>query len=408
MDEIYTGIDIGTTEVRCVIGRSSGVDSGVTKGLKVIGYGSERSNGLRKGVIVHPHDVIESVNSAIDKAERMSGAEVRHATISVNGSHLTSHTSRGVIAVSGSNGEISEEDRLRAEEASTVIQMPANLDIVQVFPKDYCVDGQAGVKNPVGMQGVRLEVESLILAGSRPLLKEVDEIAHNLRLGLSGKCVTSLASAEALMSRQDKENATAVVNIGHGTTNLIIMDEGEVIYLAVVAIGSMHLTSDLAIGLKTEIELAEKVKLEHGDALGQKRGRVTIKSGGTKLDVKLQDVSMIMGCRLDELFDKIDSHLQKVGYSKKLPGGVILTGGGSKLPGLVDFAKEALSLPVRTSNPKGFDGVIDKIESDPRFSAAVGLTYIDMLSGITGAGTGSYRDSKITGAISALKGLIGR
>jgi cell division protein FtsA len=335
---------------------------------------------MRKGVVIHSEEVASAVAAAVDDAERTSGVHISSATVSVNGGHLIGLNSKGVVAISSASREISIDDRLRAEEAATVVQLPANREILQVFARNYHVDGQENIKDPVGMRGVRLEVDTHIVTAASPAIRILEQVFSQSNIHLDNRIVAGFASAEAVLTRDQKESGTVLVDIGAGTTNLVVFEEGEVQHVAVIPMGGVHITNDLAIGLKTDIPVAELVKQEFASALEDRRSsrEVTVTvSEDEKIQFDRRAIDMIVQSRLDEIFEHVDKELRKIQRSRKLPGGVVLTGGSSQIKMLADFAKDRLELPARTSRPTGYGGVIDTSNS-PAFSTAVGLMLIDM------------------------------
>ncbi len=371
----FVGLDIGTHNVRCVVGT---LDQHSSK-LSVIGHGSASNLGMRKGVVVHIEDVVEAVVQAVTEAERVSGTQISHATVNVNGSNVVGVNSRGVIAISTANREITAEDRLRVEEAATILKLPPNREIIQVFAKNYRLDGQDNIKNPVGMQGVRLEVDTHIVTAASPTLRNLDLALDKAHVTPSHHTVTSLAAAEAVLSRQQKESGTILLDIGAGTTNLVVIEDGEVQHVAVIPIGGINITNDLAIGLKTDLDVAEAVKLQHG-ALGKraKSGKVSVSISQHKHDFVGEDVHMIIEARVEELLEFVDKELRKIQRSRKLPGGVVLVGGTAKLPGIAEFVREKLELAARVGKVQPLEGLIDTVQ-DPAYSSVVGLMLLDML-----------------------------
>jgi cell division protein FtsA len=335
--------------------------------------------GMRKGTIVHVDDVAEAVVQAVTEAERVSGVQIHAATVNVNGSHVSGINSRGVIAISTANREISSDDRLRAEEAATIVQLPANREIIQVFAKNYRVDGQDNIKDPVGMQGVRLEVDTHIVTAATPALRSLDLALERSNVRPVHHTISALAAAEAVMNRQQKESGTLLIDIGAGTTNLVVIEDGEVQHVAVLPIGGIHITNDLAIGLKTDLDVAEKVKIGYATLdLPAKIGTVRITHEGTNHQFDAEDVRMITEARVDELFEFVDKELKRVHRSRKLPGGVILVGGTAKLPGIASFAKDRLQLASRIGALQPMTGLVDTVQ-DTSYATAVGLMMLDML-----------------------------
>ncbi len=372
----FFGLDIGTSAVRCVVGM---VDTDGSGRPSIIGHGSAPNLGMRKGVVVHVDDVVEAVIQAVTKAERLSGVQVQKATVSVNGAHITGINSRGVIAISTANREISPEDRLRVEEAATVVKLPPNREIIQVFAKNYRLDGQDNLKDPVGMQGVRLEVDTHIVTASTPSLKNLSLVLEKAHITPTHYTVSGLAAAEAVLTRQQKEAGTLLLDIGAGTTNLVVIEDGEVQHVGVIPLGGMHITNDLAIGLKTDLDIAEQVKIQHARLDGKTSG----KTGSVSYENKTytfenSDIQMITEARVEELLEYVDKELKKIHRSRKLPGGVVLVGGTANLPGIAEFTKERLALASRVGILQPLSGLVDTVE-DPAYVTAVGLMLLDML-----------------------------
>ncbi len=373
----YFGLDIGTSVVRCVIGMADAEDP--TR-VSIIGHGSSPNIGMRKGAVVHIDDVVESVVAAITEAERVSGVHVPSATVNINGSHVSGLNSRGVIAISTANREINTEDRLRVEEAATIIQIPPNREIIQVFAKNYRLDGQDNIKDPVGMHGVRLEVDTHIVTAATPNLRSLDLVLEKARVNANHHTVASLAAAEAVLNRQQKESGTLLLDIGSGTTNLVVVEDGEVQHIAVLPIGGTNITNDLAIGLKTDLDIAEQVKINHASLRkdGPHKSRIAVQYQGKMHQFDAEEVTMITEARVEELLEFVDKELRKIQKSRKLPGGVVLVGGSSKLPGIADFTKEKLQLAARVGTLQPLGGLIDTVQ-DPSYTTVVGLMLLDML-----------------------------
>jgi cell division protein FtsA len=371
----YFGLDIGTSSVRCVVGM---VDSTDPSKLSVIGHGSAPNLGMRKGSIVHVDDVVEAIVQAVTEAERVSGVHIQSATVNVNGSHVSGIDSRGTIAISAANREIDANDRLRVEEAATIVQLPPNREIIQVFAKNYRVDGQDNIKDPVGMHGIRLEVDTHIVAAASPNLRNLDTVLDKARILPVHRTVSSLAAAEAVLNRQQKESGTLLLDIGAGTTNIVVIEDGEVQHVAVLPIGGTNITNDLAIGLKTDLDIAEKVKVTNAKLGDSATGSVMVEHDGKKHYFDTSDVQLITEARVEELLEYVDKELKKIHRSRKLPGGVVIVGGTAKLPGIADFTKEKLQLAARLGSLQPMGGLIDTVQ-DPSYAAAVGLMMLDML-----------------------------
>lgn len=376
-EEIYIGLDIGSTKVTCIVGLHE--DGSALP--SVIGVGVAPTNGMRKGVVVDVEETVSSITAAVDEAERISGIAIDRATISIDGSHVSSQNSTGVIAVGRADQEIMLDDVVRVEEAATAIQMPPNREIIQVFPRSYAVDSQVNVKDPVGMHGVRLEVASHIISGSVPAIKNLDRSIHQAGIAIQGQVLVPLAAARAVLTKRQKELGVALVDIGGGTTGIAVYEEGDILYSSVIPVGAGHITNDLAIGLKTSVDVAEKIKLKYVRAYTAKASlheKVRIEElGGEDTIVTRKDLQNIAGARLEEIFQLVRAELKKVGKDVMLPGGVVLTGGGSKMPGIEELAKEQLQLPATVGKPEGFTGIVDRI-NDPAFAAPIGLMLENM------------------------------
>lgn len=372
----FVGLDVGTSTVRCVVGILDQQDNAK---VSVIGHGVARNQGMRKGVIAHIDDVADAIIQAVNQAEQVSGMHIQHATVNVNGTHVTGLNSRGVVAISTANKEITVDDRARVEEAATIIKLPPNREIIQVFAKNYRIDGQDNIKDPVGMQGIRLEVDTHIVTAITSNLRNLDVVLEKSHVQPTNYTVSSLAAAEAVLTRQQKESGTLLLDIGAGTTNLVVVEDGEVQHVGVVPVGSTYLTNDLAIGLKTDLDIAEAVKVQHA-SLGEqaKIGTVMVNLQKKNYSFDAEEVSMITEARVEELFELVDKELKKIHRSQKLPGGVVIVGGMAKLPGIAEFAKEKLQLAARVGKLQPIGGLIDTVV-DPSYATAVGLMLLDML-----------------------------
>ena len=372
----FVGLDIGTSTVRTIIGTPNPHEP--TK-PSIIGYGSAPNLGMRKGVVVHADDVAEAIVQSITEAERLSGVRVQAATVNVNGAHVSGMNSKGVIAISAANRLITDDDRLRVEEAATIVQLPPNREIIQVFATNYRLDGQENIKDPVGMHGVRLEVDTHIVSASTPNVRLLDTALEKAQVIASNHTVSALAAAEAVLTRQQKEAGTLLADIGAGTTNLVVIEDGEIQHVAVLPVGGMHITNDLAIGLKTDLDVAEQVKLKlvHLRDTDKKKSS-SIKINGVEFTFDNAEINMIAEARAEELFEYIDKELKKIQRSRKLPGGVMLVGGTAKLPGIVDVARDKLQLAARIGAPHAISGLAEKVH-DPAAATAVGLMLLDML-----------------------------
>jgi cell division protein FtsA len=367
------GIDIGTTTVRCVVGH---IDS--TTGVPtIVGVGVAPNTGMRKGNVVNLAGPAQAIDDALGEAERMSGYQVDAATISINGSHILSTHADGMIAVGSANHEIIEEDIMRIEEVATLGKVPANREILDVIPHAYKLDGQDSIKNPVGMTGTRLEIDAHVVSVLTPNLMNLQKSLESAKVSSHSIIVAGVAAARAVLSENQVENGVVLIDIGGATTNIAIYEEGDLQFTAVIPIGGINITNDLAIGLKIDQEIAEKLKIEQASAVsrGESSG-VSLEHDGEILSFSTSDIDEIVEARLEEIFEAISNELIKAGRAGKLPSGVVLTGGSAKLKGISDYAKESLGLAARVGKSTGFGGVADDIDK-PQFATAVGLMLID-------------------------------
>ncbi len=367
------GIDIGTTTVRAVVAHidaSTGVPT-------IVGVGQAPNTGMRKGVVVNLNGPAQAIDDALGEAERMSGYQVDAATISVNGSHILSTHADGMVAVGAADHEITRDDLARIEEVATLGKIPANREILDVIPHAYKLDGQDNIKDPLGMTGTRLEIDAHVISGLTPYLVNVQKAADTAKVVPNAVVVTAVAAARAVLGEQQLENGVAVIEMGGATTSIAVYEEGDLQYTAVIPIGGVNITNDLAIGLKTDPEVAEKIKLEHASATPRKESSgVSLKHGGEIHSFQTNDIDEIVEARLEEIFEAVQRELKKAGRAGKLPSGVILTGGGAQLKNVVDYAKQYLGLAARLGKPTGYGGVADDIEK-PSFATAIGLMLID-------------------------------
>ena len=367
------GLDIGTTKVRAVVAHidsSTGVPT-------IVGIGQAANTGMRKGVVVNLQGPGKAIDEALGEAERMSGYQVHGATIGVNGAHILTTHADGMVAVGASDHEITPEDLDRIKEVATLGKVPANRDILDVVPHAYKLDGQDNIKDPIGMTGTRLEIDAHVISALTPYLVNVEKAAESAQVEPHGIIPTSVAAARAVLNEQQIENGVAVIDLGGTTTSIAVYEEGDLQYVGVVPIGGNNITNDLAIGLKTDPEIAEQVKIKHACALSHSESEgISVKHNGEIYSFKTDEINEIVEARLEEIFEGVQAHLKKAGRAGKLPSGVVLTGGGSKLKHMPEYAKEALGLAARLGHPSGFGGVADDIDKS-EFATAIGLMLTD-------------------------------
>lgn len=362
------GIDIGTKNVRCVIGH---IDT-TTGTPKIIGVGQAPNSGMRKGVITHLNGPAAAIDAALDAAERMSGHRVHAAVLGTNGAHLISTKADGMVAVNAASGEVTEDDIARLESVATVGKVPANREILEVVPYEYRLDGQDNIKNPIGMTGTRLELRANVVSGMVPHLANVHKLAEMSNIEAVRIMPTSLAAAHAVLSEAQMENGVAVIDIGAATTGVSVFEEGDLQHLAVIPMGSQNVTNDLAIGLKIDLEVAEKVKLQHAELGGETTGVVDVKHDKQTQAFHRAEVAEIIEARYEEIFELVAKELKKAGGISKMPSGAVLVGGGARVKGLAEFAKEQIGLAVKIGGPQDYAGMTDDIKG-PEYAAAIGL-----------------------------------
>jgi cell division protein FtsA len=376
-EDIIAGLDIGSTEIRLVVGQKKEDD------LQIIGATSVPSEGVNKGVIKSIDDATSSISACLEKGERLIGVPINNVWININDPQIKCDRSKGVVAVGKNDGEISKEDMDRTIEAARALSGPANYEILHVMPIKFTVDSQEDIKDPVGMSGIRLEVDALIVQGISNQVKNLTKTVYRTGVdSIEDLILSPLASAEPVLSSKQKELGVAVVNMGASTTGISVYEEGTLIHTAILPLGSEHITGDVAIGLRCPINLAERIKIEFGDAVpANYNQKDEVDISGIAKEEEVEDdlgsiskkyVAEIIEARVEEIFEKIDEELKKIGRSGMLPAGVLVVGGGSKLPGILDVAKAKLKLPVSIGQCRNMNLVIDKA-NDPVFLTSLGL-----------------------------------
>lgn len=369
---VIAGLDIGSSKIRTVVGTLGEKASD----LNIVGVGVALSVGLRKGRVIDVEEAINSISSSLEDAERMSGEPINHIFLGIGGSHLESMDSKGVIAIPNGN-EISETDVDRVLEAAQAVSIPSNRRILRIIPKSFTVDEQKGIKYPVGMTGIRLEVDAHLVTGLTPAITNIEKCVHQAGVDIDDIIPSGLAAAESVLSKRQKELGVVVVDIGCGGTSVVVFEEGTTLHTAMIPVGGESVTNDIAIGLRTSIDTAEKIKIEYGScAPDDVNDRETIDlSLISKIDtqtVSKRHMSEIIQARYHEIFILVKDELAKINRDGMLPAGVVLTGAGVKMPGTIDLARETLNLPVQVGFPQNFEGVVDKID-DPAYATAIGL-----------------------------------
>lgn len=372
--DIITGLDIGTSTIRIVMAQR------LPEGrLKVIGAADSPAQGITRGSISSLEDAVSSISETIEKCERMTGVNIDKMVVGMSGTHIKTVNSKGVVAVAKANEQVEDSDIERAlEVAESTTTMP-NYEVLYVLPISYNLDDQKGLKEPQGMSGVRLEVEAQVVMALSSQIKNLTKCIYRTGVDIEDIVFSILATAEAVLTPKQKELGVALVNIGSSTTSILVFEEGNVLHSAVLPVGSGHITNDLAIGLKTSVDTAEAVKLDHAQALSEsisKRDEIDLhkyseeeKKGSY---VYKKDIAEIAEARMEEIFSLVNDELKKIDRNGKLPSGVVLTGGGSKMPMAVDLAKDVFELPVFLGTPTDSGFPIDKL-NDPEYTTALGL-----------------------------------
>lgn len=380
-DNLICGIDIGSSKIATVVG----MDASETNELKIIGFNTTVAKGIRKGLVVDIKEATEAVEDSVEKAERMAGHKINKAFVAVGGPHISSLNSHGIVAVSNPQGEINEEDVARVIEAAKAISLSSTRRIVEVIPRDYIVDGQSGIKNPVGMSGVRLEVETHIITASTTNLKNQERILNDLGIENQGFVFSGLASAEAVLTNTEKELGIILADIGGGKIDLSIYVDGALSYSSSIPIGARHISNDIAVGLRVSLDSAEKIKIFLSKSLGSKGITSTEKKKTPQINLNeldlpenLTEVSLktlvdgIVAPRLEEIFKLIFDEIEKSGFGQQIPSGLVITGGGALTIGMLETGKRVVGLPIRIGFPEKISGLVDEI-LDPQYSTTVGL-----------------------------------
>ncbi len=369
---VLVGIDIGTTKVVTLIGelsRDGGVD--------VVGIGQAPSDGLRKGVVIDIDRTVQSVAASVEGAEKLSGMSVNSAFVGISGSHIASQNSRGMVAVSGRRAEVTRDDTVRAIDAARAISIPNTREILHVVPRGYVVDGQDGVRDPIGMSAVRLEVETHIVTASSTSVQNLSKCVQRAGVEIEELVLTPLATAEATLTPEDRELGVVLADMGGDSTDVAIFVDGSILHAATIPIGGRHVTNDLGIVLKCSPDVAEGLKLRYATALplGVDPDEVVqVPQFGEEhsLPVTRRHLAEIVESRLAELFTLVAAEVARAGTTNRLQAGIILTGGGALLPGTAQAARDQLNMSARVVAPSGVGGLTDQIATPP-FAAASGL-----------------------------------
>ncbi|MBI4185599.1 cell division protein FtsA [Candidatus Berkelbacteria bacterium] len=401
-EQIVFGLDVGTTKVAATVGHYA---EGT---IEILGMTKVPNSGLRKGQVIDIEETVSSISAVLEEAERFAQTPIKQALVSLGGAHVETTSSKGVIAVSRPDGEITAQDIDRVLEAARAVAMPANREIIHVLPKHFTVDAEPGIIDPLGMTGIRLEVDAHVVSCASSAVKNLVRAVNQAGLEIHDLVFDPLATAETILTKRQKESGVALVDIGAGTTSLAIYEEGDLVHAAILPIGSMHITNDIAIGLRTSIDVAEAVKIRYGHARKQDVRESDLADlsliDPLELDQPKQTyVAEIIEARLGELFMMLGDELRKVGKDGTLPAGLLITGGGSQLTGLVEAAKDALHLPVKRGLPaQELAGSVDKLD-DPTYATSIGL----VLWGLAGH-QATQRPTAPSFSLGGMEGALGK
>ncbi|MDB5078058.1 MAG: ftsA [Chloroflexi bacterium] len=371
-ERVIVGVDVGTTKICALIGE---VDQ--DNRLNIVGVGMAPSQGLRRGMVVNIDEAAAAIREALDKTERISGYKIGTALVGIAGSHISSQNSRGIVAVSPNMHEISQPDIERAIEAARAQPLPHNREVLHVIPREYVVDGEAGIHDPLGMSGNRLEVETHIVTGAVTSIHNLIKCVEKTGIEIDDIVLEPLASSEAVLTGAERDLGVAMIDIGGGTTDLAIFINGSIWHTAVIGIGGNHLTNDIAVGLRTPFNVAEDMKKKYGSAVAERIDvnemiKIPTFDNSTGEPISRRFLCEIIEARMREMLVLVHEEIRGAGYQGVLPAGVVLTGGSSQLSELVDLARDVLNMPARIGGPAQLTGLVDSINS-PAYSTAVGL-----------------------------------
>lgn len=379
---IVVGLDIGTTKVCAVIGE---IESGGH--INIVGVGNSPSKGLLKGVVVNIDDTVESIKKAVDDASRMAGVEVGTVYAGIAGGHIKGINSHGVIAVSGSNKEVTKEDVDRVIDAAKAVAIPLDREVIHVIPQGFIVDNQDGIKDPVGMSGIRLEAEVHIVTAAVTSAQNIIKSVEKTGFYVEDIVLQPLASSEAVLTTDEKDLGVVLVDIGGGTTDIVIYSEGGIRHTSVLVLGGNLVTNDIAIGLRTPLTKAEELKKKYGCALASIAGDDDIKVEGVggrgERIVPKKALAEIIQPRMEEIFELVGNEIKNNGFENKMAAGVVVTGGTALMQGTAEVAEKMLNVPVRIGTPRNISGLVDVVSS-PIYATGVGLVIYGMKNSVPG------------------------
>ena len=368
-DNLIVGLDIGTTKICAIVGNAT------EDGIDIVGIGSSPSRGLRKGVVINIDSTVASIRKAVEEAELMAGCEIKSVYAGIAGGHIKGFNSQGIIAIK--NREVSPEDVKRVIEAAKAIAIPMDREVIHILPQEFIIDDQDGIREPLGMSGVRLEAKVHIVTGAVASAQNIIKSCNRAGLDVADIVLEQLASSEAALSPDEKELGVALVDIGGGTTDIAIFVDGAIKHTSVLSLGGNHLTNDIAVGLRTPMAEAEKIKQKYGCCLASMVGKdetIEVPSvGGRKpRDLSRQLLAEILEPRVEEIFTLVNREIVKSGFEDLIASGVVITGGTTILEGMPELAEQVFNLPVRRGLPQKIGGIVDVVNS-PVYATGVGL-----------------------------------
>ena len=370
MEEIIFGLDIGSTKICAVVGEVR------DRQLQIIGLGIEPSRGMRKGMVVDVREASIAVAKAVEAAEQTSGYELSQALVSMAGEHISCMNSQGVVGIGRDRNGIEKDDIEAALDVAQAIPVPHSREIVHVIPREYKVDDNTHVRNPLGMHGYRLEAEAHLVTAASSALRNLAQCTENVGISAQEFVLNVLASAEAVLEPTERDMGVIVADIGGGTTDIALYKDGSVWHTKVIPVGGYHITNDIAIGLRAPYDVAENVKIQYGDCRPEEIDAdyvFTVEPfGGEKIQVGRRDLAYVIEARVDEIFQLILREIQNSGYSGLLPAGIVLTGGTAQVRGITAVAERVLNVPARVATPRNLLGLVDQLNS-PAYATSIGL-----------------------------------
>ncbi len=406
-DNFIVGVDIGSSKIAvCVATQNEG-------SLQIVGVSTVPFGGVRKGMITDIEETVSALSHALEEAERMAGGAISHAFVSISGPHIETMPAKGVVAISKPNGEIDHADVVRVVDAAKTVALPQNRELLHVFPHHFVVDGHEEIRDPIGMNGIRLETEALVISSSSAALRNLIKAVDQAGLEIDGIVFAPLATAKAVTTKQQRETGVILIDVGAGSTNIAVYEEGELLHAASLPIGSRHITNDIAIGLRKNLDVAEAIKLKYGSVIPD-NVRETEQINLSVLDpaedekVSRRQVAEIMEARAIEMLQMIKDELDKIGKDGLLPAGAVLTGCGAALEDLCELARKELRLPAELGFPTApMSGMIDKIDN-PIYATSVGLVLWGIEEKQGGSPRSTFDLKKLGGVFDKVRNIVER